>query len=326
MAQHDIRIAEGSRELQFQQVCNCSPWRPRYGHAAVVFQDRIWILGGTGTCAAGTQSNDIWSSPDGLNWRLELANAPWSPRWCHAVFVLDDRLWLIGGLSRGDRLINLTDIWCSDDGIHWDLAVAEAPWEGRHVWGACRHANGMYLIAGATNGVCYHNDVLFSADGVHWNQHIVKDSWFSKRKRLATVSFNKKLFVIGGAIISQRSLGGALSLNDVWVSETHGCSWQCLTTSPPWSARCAHHLVAWQNRLWADRREDNTHHYATDIWSSEDGRIWIEHGHYPWTPRHDNAMVVFNEKLWMLGGTTDGQGTCSTNDVWVIQPRIPMGQ
>src|SRR5258708_651155 len=75
------------RDLTYHQVLDAAPWSTRYGLGCVVFQNRLWVLGGTGTAHNGTQVNDVWSSEDGLQWRQELASAPWHPRWGHAVFA-----------------------------------------------------------------------------------------------------------------------------------------------------------------------------------------------------------------------------------------------
>lgn len=68
-ASADGRFPAGGDEdysLTCQQVLDSAPWSPRYGLGALVFQDRLWVLGGTGTAQNGTQFNDAWSSEDGL--------------------------------------------------------------------------------------------------------------------------------------------------------------------------------------------------------------------------------------------------------------------
>ena len=41
--------------------------------------------------------NDVWSSPDGKQWTLETANAPWPARAYHAAVVHDDNIYVFGG-------------------------------------------------------------------------------------------------------------------------------------------------------------------------------------------------------------------------------------
>ena len=46
-----------------------------------------------------------------------------------------------------------------------------------------------------------------------------------------------------------------------------------------------------------------TDRYANDVWYSPDGGRWLEDVREPiWTGRHDHATVVFQDKLWVLGG------------------------
>ena len=72
-------------------------WGPRAYHSAVVLGGRIYIYGGgtyqtaggsgTGRDTTGYQAfNDVWSSADGIAWRVETASAPWPPRmWAGAA-------------------------------------------------------------------------------------------------------------------------------------------------------------------------------------------------------------------------------------------------
>ena len=51
--------ASARPKLSYHQVADAAPWSARYGPAAVVFQDRLWIMGGTGTLHNGSQLNDV---------------------------------------------------------------------------------------------------------------------------------------------------------------------------------------------------------------------------------------------------------------------------
>jgi len=39
-----------------------APWLPRNGHTSVVFQDKMWVIGGWSHFIGGTSVNDLWSS------------------------------------------------------------------------------------------------------------------------------------------------------------------------------------------------------------------------------------------------------------------------
>ena len=48
-------------------VPQVAPVPARYGARALVFDGKLWILGGYGG-DLGTQLNDVWSSTDGATW------------------------------------------------------------------------------------------------------------------------------------------------------------------------------------------------------------------------------------------------------------------
>lgn len=49
---------------------------PRDRHAAVAFNNKLWVVGGwdefPGLGGTGTRFNDVWSSPDGVNWTQQI--------------------------------------------------------------------------------------------------------------------------------------------------------------------------------------------------------------------------------------------------------------
>ena len=150
--------------------CESAPWSPRYGLGAVVFTNRLWVLGGTGTLHDGDQLNDVWSSADGIDWRCEVERAPWSPRWCHAAFALAGRLWVVGGLASVDPIRNLNDLWSSNRWQDLDPRVGCRAMAGAARLATTIHNERTYLLGGATDGATYYRDVLSSPDGTHWRQ------------------------------------------------------------------------------------------------------------------------------------------------------------
>lgn len=72
------------------QAASCSK---RNGHSCVVFQDKIWLIGGTD----GAYKNDVWYSSNGKEWFYATSNAPWSARGYTHVLVYQNRLWIMGG-------------------------------------------------------------------------------------------------------------------------------------------------------------------------------------------------------------------------------------
>jgi hypothetical protein len=75
-------------------------WTPRLAAGLVVFKERMWVLGGTENYYFGdakSLKNDVWSSADGKEWKLETADAGWAPRAYHGAVVHAGKIWVMGG-------------------------------------------------------------------------------------------------------------------------------------------------------------------------------------------------------------------------------------
>jgi Galactose oxidase, central domain len=102
-------------------------WKERMGHACVVFDDKIWILGGIGRDRVAL--NDVWSSTSEGVWHKELEHAPWSPRCMFAAAATlqhsgkwfgRPRLWVYGGVDHPFHLDVSAGLWSSTDGVAWE--------------------------------------------------------------------------------------------------------------------------------------------------------------------------------------------------------------
>ncbi len=90
-----------------------APWSSRYGHSSVVFDNKIWVIGGW---SGNGYKNDVWYSSDGVNWTQATANAAWSARGYHSSVVFQNKMWVLGGNANGQ---DKNDAWYSIDGINW---------------------------------------------------------------------------------------------------------------------------------------------------------------------------------------------------------------
>jgi hypothetical protein len=102
---------------------------PRCGPAAFVLQGKLWVVGG-GACDYSQVYNDVWSSPDGVNWTQSPAPARWSGRmWPCVIANGDGVVWLVGGYAPTDWTntsgiqrrygANHADLWYTKDGDDW---------------------------------------------------------------------------------------------------------------------------------------------------------------------------------------------------------------
>jgi hypothetical protein len=112
----------------------------------VVFQGSMWLIGG-GTYDIRTFNNDVWSSPDGVQWTEVLAHAPWVPRQFHNTVVFDNKIWVFAG---GDAQSQggLNDVWYSPDGVTW-VELQNTPWVARHAASAFVNNNYLWFTCGS---------------------------------------------------------------------------------------------------------------------------------------------------------------------------------
>jgi photosystem II stability/assembly factor-like uncharacterized protein len=144
---------------------------------------------------------------------------------------------------------------------------------------------------------------------------------FSRRYAHAAVLNTKQdIFVIGGATADISAGGGNGYLNDVWVSEDHGRSWERVTPrTPKFTPRRGHAAVMNANQIvmFVLGGFCGKDCFMNDWWSSENGDVWQKLGAAPWSARHGHAAVVTSKENLILMGGHDG--TNYLNDIWSMQ-------
>ena len=146
-----------------------------------------------------------------------------------------------------------------------------------------------------------------------WEMATEKAGW-SVRASHSSLVFNNKMWVLGG------STGDGLK-NDVW-SSTNGINWTDAGASNHWSARQEHTSVVFDNKMWVLGGKVETQSLTdaslrNDVWSSTNGIAWNEvktDNNAGWSARQGHTSVVFDNKMWVLGGSVVGDSR--KNDVW----------
>ncbi len=138
---------------------------PRYNHKAVVFKDKIWVVGGFDSDGNGL--NDVWSSEDGINWKREVAHAEFRGRGSHGLYVFKEKIFMIGGL-RNYWDDGVSEVWSSEDGIRWERD-SYAPFSQRSM-SASAVASGALWVFGGKDKSGYLNDLYYSFDGRNWKK------------------------------------------------------------------------------------------------------------------------------------------------------------
>ena len=188
-------------------------WCPRVSPSSAVFRDRMWLMGGTENFYEDndqTLRNDVWSSADGKQWRLEVEHAAWQKRTHAQAVVFGDKLWIVGGGRWSPETVPLNDVWCSDDGVNWTQVTAAAPWAPRIWFSLVVYRGRMWLLGGWSSDHGNFGDVWYSEDGVSWTELRSDVIWESRHEQSAYV-FKDKLWVAGGYAETLSS--------EVWVLE-----------------------------------------------------------------------------------------------------------
>ena len=198
-AGHEVWSSADGKD--WKQATAAAPWSARLAAAAVVFKDKMWILGGTENYYFGDQTslkNDVWSSADGQHWTLACEHAPWSPRAYHQAVVLNDRIYVFGGGNYVPTYEAHADVWSSADGVHWEQVTDRAPWHPRLWFSAVVYREQMWVIGGWSNNPSTNwGDVWYSTDGKDWRQLETKTTWKERHEHSALV-WQDKLWVVGG--------------------------------------------------------------------------------------------------------------------------------
>lgn len=280
--------------LPVNPITNNANFSKRAGHATVIFNNKVWVVGGGDS---GVLRNDVWNSDDGIFWTQVTSNADFSARMFHTLTVFQNKMWLIGG-SDVNNVKN--DIWNSSDGVTWTRVNSSIPFLERFGHTAIVFNNTFFVIGGS-NLSGFLNDIWKSIDGFSWT--LVTDSApFSARRSHTTTFFKDKLWLTSGF----SNIGEE---NDIW-SSSDGETW--IQESPNIIfSREAENLIVYDDKLWriAGSGQNN-------IFYSEDGSDWKG---LPIIASFSGRMyftsAVLNDKLLLIGGFT---GFENLNDVWAL--------
>jgi len=321
------------------------PGKPQCPRIGIILL--IIILFFIGVANAGTSANGTFtlvqknvSFDNGVNFRN------------YGVTVFNDKLWIIGGEALrggnycysgsycGGRWILLSDVWSSSyDGKTWTLVTSNPGFSPRKNPGVTVFNNRLWVVGGTDteNSWSYSgtNDVWSSADGVHWEQETA-DAGFSPRGDLGLVGFHNRLWVIGGGNHTDtggRAIPGVNAMtDDVW-SSPDGRSWVLENEHAGFGPHFGYGVTTFNDKIWmVAGRSDITKKTGNgiewfgggsqDVWATSDGRNWtLITDNAPFGLVEFAPVVIFANKLWIIGGDRDQQMECGAPDhSWCTSP------
>ena len=313
------------------------------GHTSLVFNDRVWLLGGIGTLHSGDKKvysgyrDSVLSSTDGVKWNIEVDDAPWAARTEHSsvLFSVDgeERMWIFGGhtVDDNDAVHPLNDVWSSADGRNWrkespgsggrtDDSAIWAPRYGHSTVvydGAIWLFGGSDSIDGSSDEVGLFNDVWRSDDGKVWTKVMDSAEWSGRLAASAavfTVDNVEKIFLIGGIGIRYDEVYeeyGRDSFNDIWSYTAGASSWTQEVTEAPWVSDFGKVALVNDGRLWLIAGQTG------GIWFTVNGRDWsssesnadrIGSSDYFSIQRVATSAVIYNGEIWLVGGVNSDAG------------------
>lgn len=161
-----------------------------------------------------------------------------------------------------------------------------------------------------SNDDCDENpySISFSAVGFS-DPRVTSSSAWSARRNHVLLSFNNALWILGG------TASGVTK--DVYYS-ANGTSWSLKTNNAPWGKRTNFAGEVFNGKMWVfGGLEDigsSVYQGRNDAWSSTDGITWTrETANAGWSERSYHSTAVFNNKIWVFGGLSNGS---VLNDVW----------
>lgn len=318
-----LTVSATAESPRWQLVTGHAAFAPRDSCGEVVFNDRMWIMGGW-LSSFENPPRDVWSSGDGKRWTRAIEQSPWKHSDFPMTAVFKGRMWIMGGWH-GGRLDHASaghSIWSSIDGVQWKLETEAAAWSPRMGAGLVVHNDRMFLLGGVEkyyfgDGSDLKNDVWSSADGVTWEQVTEAAPW-SPRAYIAPLVLNGRIYVFGGG----NYLPDSAFHHDVW-SSPDGKQWTLETEAAPWEARIWYGSAVYRDHLWimggwSNATSEPPRHGGNfgDTWYSRDGKTWKEFKtDVVWSQRHEQSTYVFQDKLWVVGGMTPPLN----NEVWSLE-------
>lgn len=316
-------VAAAPPKYEWQLVTGSAAFAARDGAGALVYDDKMWLLGGwnpnNSTYFPKITNNEVWSSTDGETWNLVKANTfrdgvynpatDWEGRHTAGYAVYDNKMWIVGGDVNQGHYQN--DVWNSTDGVSW-THVNEGnpvPWGPRALHYTLVHDDKIWVIGGQTMPAFtvpplaeeFYRDIWNTSDGVNWQQVQPEEPFWPQRGMIGgSVVFNGRMWILGGGTYDTPQTPTRKFFNDVW-SSADGIHWTEHTESAPWAPRQYHDIAVFDGKMWVMEGYDGAGN-RNDVWYSADGENWTEAPNTPWAPRHAASLYSYDNALWMVAG------------------------
>ena len=149
-------------------------------------------------------------------------------------------------------------------------------------------------------------------------ERVVETAGWEPRDSAGELAYRDRMWLLGGWFQSYEA-----PPRDVW-SSPDGKTWTRVTEAAPWIHSDLPMTLAFDDKMWMMGGWYNGrlpgHSASSQVWCSTDGATWMQvTSQAGWSPRLASALVEFQGKMWLLGGTEDyyfGDASSLKNDVW----------
>jgi len=310
---------EKMAEYQWIKITEKADFAPRDGAGALVFKNKMWLLGGWNPTDKvhfpRICNSEIWSSKDGREWTLENPEAPWEGRHTAGYVVFKNAMWIIGGDANQHHYQN--DVWRSYDGINWACVCDSVPWGPRILHYTAVFKNKIWVMGGQTlpnfapAAEIFYSDVWCTENGKDWKKVADNLPWAPRGMIGGQAVFKERIWILGGGTYDTPNRPERIFYNDVWSSKD-GIKWEKVCENAPWHPRQYHDVAVFDGKLWVLEGYHRSGGNRKDVWYSEDGKNWTEIPDTPWAPRHAASVFVHDNGLWMVAGNN------MASDVWKL--------
>lgn len=147
---------------------------------------------------------------------------------------------------------------------------------------------------------------------------VTESAGWAPRDSSGEVAHDGRLWILGGWFQSYEA-----PPRDVW-SSSDGKTWTRVLEAAPWIHSDLPMTIAFDGKMWMMGGWYNGrlpgHSASNQVWCSTDGAQWQQATpNAEWSPRLASALVEFQGKMWLLGGTENyyfGDASSVKNDVW----------
>lgn len=227
---------------------------PRYSHKAIMYNERIWVMGGFTVKPGASQGSlqcDVFSSTDGKIW-VEHTNEAWmgKGRIEFGLLKFKGEMFVLGGYG-GKGAVDKTvmnDVYSSSDGKSWlrignsSTITSTNRWSRRSGFGFTATSEKMFVVGGW--GMAMLRDLWASEDGDTWSEITPITDYFTARTDFKMRAFDGMLWVFGGKVENGYS-------NEVWSGVESGDRWIKMDpSSNMWEGRDYHSIMTCQGSVF----------------------------------------------------------------------------